>query len=658
MSDEDLKKEFKLRFTDTFWGPRSRDQEYIDQEYIDAMYNENNWIIDIGQYGGDWNPISAALTPGGVSVDIRGLKWLLSKPTFDINEGDIDGVTPLHMAVIYGAEMEAFKLLLDTPGIDINQLDISNWSALYLAIESQSLEIIDLLIAARANLYPGESRPLIFLAIQTKNIDIITRLLNYSPLVGLYDSTSGVGDGDTELISGIRTGSGPIVDLLLSHGADLSPSFDGLTVVQEMEFTPEVLQILQEYDIVPTPETVVPINTPNGATMDEMVEFMREFTHALNTETPELIDAMYVENPTLLDINQYRSMDPVTYALGMSNQSLWGIKWILSKPTFDVNQGDDDGDTPLITAVIIQKPLVISLLLGTPGININKANNSGGTPYSIAIDKRFVVGVGLLREAGASTSPLPYWYTYNGATMMENLRRFGRAGEERRQPSPQGPIDTSTRLRNVQNHALGVTRDRMGRYGVLTENTNYYIGNEGDMPSPTPAYGPTDPVTRYEDVHTSIPRYESPGTYVPPTRVYNETDAFFFSPSRVARRAEARGTVHARDWMTDPVNIARREHEAVDKLYAAQDRHALEDAQDLLAYIRLYIDDPHLDMFAPEQGEPEIHWDSHEERTRYLTEMWYTMKDAIESGRAPVLLRLHSADPVDRLNAMLSNISL
>ena len=84
-----------------------------------------------------------------------------------------------------------------------------------------------------------------------------------------------------------------------------------------------------------------------------------------------------------VQISKQTNVTPLLYAAFREDYNV--IKALLLHKNINVNQGDVDGDTPLLVALRDCKTLSVEELLRHKKIDVNKANNNGFTPLDYAI---------------------------------------------------------------------------------------------------------------------------------------------------------------------------------------------------------------------------------------------------------------------------------
>ena len=136
----------------------------------------------------------------------------------DINQLDVDGHQPLHVAAAQG-ELVVIRLLLEN-GADIDGLDSEGYSPLHIAIMGGKTQVADFLIKQGA---AYDANSLLFAAIENQVIDrdVFRLLTSLDADVNLPDS-----EGYTPLILAINADDRRLVKYLITQG-DADPNKRG-----------------------------------------------------------------------------------------------------------------------------------------------------------------------------------------------------------------------------------------------------------------------------------------------------------------------------------------------------------------------------------------------------------------------------------------------
>jgi len=134
------------------------------------------------------------ITPLGKAIE-TGSAYALStvqcllKHKADTNIADANGNTPLMKAVKVG-NVEIVKCLLANPGIDVNKQNNEKNTALHEAAFKGSKELVDILIAARANvgLQNGSGKSPLHRAVSGNHLGVSKSLIDNGAQINLQDS--------------------------------------------------------------------------------------------------------------------------------------------------------------------------------------------------------------------------------------------------------------------------------------------------------------------------------------------------------------------------------------------------------------------------------------------------------------------------------------
>lgn len=179
-------------------------------------------LIDIGANANAKNP-HYLYNPLHLAAKYKSITIfkLLVDAGADLNIKDMEGNTPLHTAAESRSE-EITKFLLETEAVDTSAKNFFGESAVHLAVKSNSLNVLNLLLAAGTDAstpdYFGNTP--VHLAIESKNEDILTALLKVSVEVNEKNKA-----GDTPMHLAVTLGVVNILAKLIAAGAD--PNIEG-----------------------------------------------------------------------------------------------------------------------------------------------------------------------------------------------------------------------------------------------------------------------------------------------------------------------------------------------------------------------------------------------------------------------------------------------
>src|SRR5690606_25035086 len=135
----------------------------------------------------------------------------------DLNETDVDGAAPLHLAV-YADRLDAARLLIES-GADATRASRYGVTPLYLAAVNGRPEMVELLLEAGAD--PAGIGPygetMLMTAARTGVPAVVERLIDAGAAVDTREPKF----GQTALMLAAREGNAAAARLLIDHGADV-----------------------------------------------------------------------------------------------------------------------------------------------------------------------------------------------------------------------------------------------------------------------------------------------------------------------------------------------------------------------------------------------------------------------------------------------------
>lgn len=117
--------------------------EHSSDNQVAEILRKHGGINVTGNYLQREHPLHEAI----IDNDIAVIQLILNQGNPpDINQGDANGVTPLHLATMLG-NMEMVQILLSQEGINVNSQDVNGQSPLHVAAGNHNLEVAQLLVA-------------------------------------------------------------------------------------------------------------------------------------------------------------------------------------------------------------------------------------------------------------------------------------------------------------------------------------------------------------------------------------------------------------------------------------------------------------------------------------------------------------------------------
>lgn len=322
-------------------------------------------------------------------------------------------------------------------GVNINYQDQSGNTALLYAINNNNQEMVKILLTHGANPNLEDQRgvtPLI-LATSENATSIVQELLNHGANPNQQDKWE-----ETPLYFAARNGNLDMLETLLNHGAnpDLTPLFKKFIfnpMFREKAITQKTIQLLHRF----YPPVNLALTNPEGVTNLMILSSNPEKTATLEELNPEEVQSIvnrqdnqgntaliyavnHNPNPTLIRYLIRNGADPLIknnegysafdYARDLGERNIINIMMLYSSPgkiapleklkpeeiQSIINQQDNQGNTPLIYAVINNpNPEEIKFLL-EHGANPLIKNNKGHSALDYARDLRSKNDVKLIEE--------------------------------------------------------------------------------------------------------------------------------------------------------------------------------------------------------------------------------------------------------------------
>ncbi|XP_078578722.1 uncharacterized protein LOC144863426 [Branchiostoma floridae x Branchiostoma japonicum] len=159
------------------------------------------------------------------SGDLRHLAWALKQPTVNPDDLNEDGLSSLHVLCIMGHQQATKQIdLLIRAGADINLADKRSYTPLHYAITNGHTAITKHLLTNQADhrLATKEGLTALHLVAEKRHSSDLKMLNILLPYVASSDINRQDKEGDTPLHEACQTGNVPIVEALVTVGADVT----------------------------------------------------------------------------------------------------------------------------------------------------------------------------------------------------------------------------------------------------------------------------------------------------------------------------------------------------------------------------------------------------------------------------------------------------
>ncbi|OPB40459.1 hypothetical protein A0O28_0005380 [Trichoderma guizhouense] len=308
--------------------------------------------------------------------------WLLKD---DISLKDRFGWTCLHLAAIYGHK-DLLTCIIEDCGADINIGDNDSRTPLHLAIENKSLPAIPLLIEAGAQLDAKSKDGSTPLHIAVKEIETVRLLLESGA-----DKEATDLEGRTPLYQALADGTIEVATLLVDEGANVATAAkDGRTPLhmalslgsKGFGIAKRLLQSdsikAADYAKAKAKDEATPLHIAAEHGPSEAIELL----HRLGANVDALDD--FGQTPLLISIYKKK----------------WEIAELLIKAGANVDADEREGYAPLFGAVAGGSDRIVQLLLKAK-VDVDAVDEDGYSPLHLAVSQNEVNILQQLLKAGA-----------------------------------------------------------------------------------------------------------------------------------------------------------------------------------------------------------------------------------------------------------------
>lgn len=315
---------------------------------------------------------------------------LLLENSAQVDARDSDGRTPLHFMVQKCTRRDVAELLIEN-GAEVNTTDIHGTTPVSLATDALHVSGIDQMgdfyLLAEFLLDKGATPDIFVASVLGPHADRISELLRSDPaFVNARRSAAYRFPGSTPLHHAAGRGERPIVDVLLSHGADVNakdeqgrlPLYYAAHGQLMRKFSPN--KIKEMVDLLIT----------HGATVDI-------FAYAI-TGNVEMATRLLADDPALVHATDALGRTPLQLATAREwedEQAPAVVEFLIEK-----------GATPdiFLVARMGKRDAVIALLDANPTL-VNSRNGNDFTPLHYAARNGHLAVVQCLLERGAAIEP-------------------------------------------------------------------------------------------------------------------------------------------------------------------------------------------------------------------------------------------------------------
>jgi ankyrin repeat protein len=387
---------------------------------VDKIVASGNY--DINAFYDGFTPLEFAI----FSSRTKMVQHLLQHPMHaDPTKRDEMGSNALHSATWYTTNTEIFDLLLEHDKVKVDDVDENGESALHKAAYFSNVIAVQKLLEKGANpniVDKNGASPLHFVAPQSDGIPIIDLLLEAQKVKGKGDVNDRDYQGRTALHYAAGSSNEITAEHLITKGADIhyrdkynaTPLHMAAMCAKDIEFVNLFLRNIKDGDTSQFRKDnrlfFSVMSNVHGLAVEIGDRLVKKGIKPPSTLTDDCITAESDNKAT--GVNTHRFVDKgVDFSIDLTgcdgldflitriNKSM-EINEILKEEEFDINGLNQDGETPLLVAILGNNVNAVKLLLER-GADPTIRDENGNTPFHVAaiVDRDCHV-LNLLLESG------------------------------------------------------------------------------------------------------------------------------------------------------------------------------------------------------------------------------------------------------------------
>ncbi len=295
---------------------------------------------------------------------------LIEKGLLNINRPFSQGRTAL-MTAILNRHINIARQLIEFDDNNVNIQDHDGNSALHFAVEVNSAEIVDWLLARQCNINLVNNQKItpLHMAVHIRNQSIVKQLLSQPPIdINCRDNA-----GNTPLILAVLSGDVDIAADLLTHGhIDINqPDGKGWTPLHIAAYNGngDILALLSQNEAV---------------AINRLLAGLHHTAVMLAIRRGQELAALHLIKHPDIDLNKrdFYGNSPLMLAAANANARIFNA--VLHQGSADINLQNNYKESALSIAVSHWRQAYVQALLRQKDIDINISNPQGNTPLHIA----------------------------------------------------------------------------------------------------------------------------------------------------------------------------------------------------------------------------------------------------------------------------------